>query len=233
MFPGNQYRERKMAVAMRAGPLRGTQAVEAGGAATESMGGVATIVLTILALCGVLPRVLTSIGGIVFGIAFMVEGAAIAARQTGIMSQASGATDSVETGSGASVELMGGLAAIVLGILALVGVVPAILLSALVVVGGVALILSAGTVQRLNELHASLSSPDAGPQAQSVANLAASNASSGQFLAGIAAAVLGILGLVGIYPIILSAVGLLVLGAAITFSGTALAGRLLKIFKRE
>ena len=224
-----------MAVAMSAGSLRRTQAVEAGGAATESMGGVAAIILTILALSGVMPRVLTSVGGIVFGIAFMVEGAAIAARQSSILAQTTGTTtDPLELGGGVTVELMGGLAALVLGVLSLIGVFPGILLAALVTTGGVALILSAGTVQRLNELQASLANPEASPQAQSVTGMAVSNAASGQFLAGIAAAVLGIVGLVGVgNPITLSAIGLLILGAAITFSGTALASRMLKLFRRE
>ena len=51
------------------------------------MGGVAVIVLAILALLGVVPRILTPIAGIVFGIAFMVEGAAIAARQSTLIQQ--------------------------------------------------------------------------------------------------------------------------------------------------
>jgi hypothetical protein len=62
--------------------------------------------------------------------------------------------------------------------------------------------------------------------------MAVFSASSGQFLAGIAVVVLGILGLVRAgNPVILSAVGILVLGAAITFSGTALATRLLQLFR--
>jgi hypothetical protein len=53
-----------------------------------------------------------------------------------------------------------------------------------------------------------------------------------QFLAGVAVVVLGIVGLVRAGdPFILSAVGLLILGAAITLSGTALASRMLKLFR--
>jgi hypothetical protein len=222
-----------MAITTNAGALRGTYAVEAGGAATESMGGIAAIVLTILALVGVLPRVLTSIAGIVFGVAFMVEGAAIAARQSGILAQAgAGAAERPELGGGVTVELMGGLATLVLSVLALIGVVPGILLPALTTVGGAALILSAGAVQRLNEIQASIASPEATAPVQSVTRMAVFSASSGQFLAGIGVVVLGILGLVRAgNPVILSAVGILVLGAAITFSGTALATRLLQLFR--
>src|SRR5262249_14281887 len=150
-------REANMAVAIRAGPFRGTQAGEAGGAATESMGGGAALVPDILALTGGVPPGLTSIRGIVVGETLLVEGAAIAARQSNILAQAAGTTtEPVEIGGGVTVELMGGLAAVILGVLALIGIFPAEMLAALVLTGGAALILSAGTVQRLNELQASL-----------------------------------------------------------------------------
>jgi hypothetical protein len=223
-----------MAITTNAGALRGTYAVEAGGAATESMGGIAAIVLTILALVGVLPRVLTSIAGIVFGVAFMVEGAAIAARQTNLLNQAAGTrAGDLELGGGVTIELMGGLATLVLGILSLIGIAPGIMLAALTTTGGAALILSAGVVQRLNELQASLVNPEASASVRSVTRMAVFSAASGQFLAGVAVIVLGILGLVRVgNPVILSAVGILVLGAAITLSGTALASRLLQLFRR-
>ena len=116
-----------MAVAMNAGALKGAYAVEAGGAATESMGGVAVIVLTILSLLGVVPRILTPVAGIVFGIAFMVEGAAIAARQATIIEQTEkthACRAPIEVGGGVTIELTVGAAAIVLGVLALIGIVP-------------------------------------------------------------------------------------------------------------
>ena len=102
-------------------------------------------------------------------------------------------------------------------------------MSALTTTAGAGLILSAGSVQRLNELHVSLTNPNFTPQRASVAHLATSSAAGVQFLAGVAVTVLGILGLTrtGI-PLIMSSVGLLVLGCAITLSGTALASRMLK-----
>jgi hypothetical protein len=220
-----------MAVAMNAGVLKGAQAVEAGGAATESMGGVAVIVLSILALLGVATRVLTPIAGIVFGIAFMVEGAAIAARQATLIGQTERAgVQELEVGGGVTIELTIGAAAIVLGVLALIGIVPGILMSALTTAAGAGLILSAGSVQRLNEFQASLAGPELAAQRASVARIATSSAAGVQFLAGVAVTVLGILGLTrtGV-PMIMSAVGLLVLGCAITLSGTALASRMQRL----
>jgi hypothetical protein len=211
---------------------RRTYAVEAGGAATESMGGVAVVVLAILALAGVMRGVLTDISGIVFGAAFIVEGAALAARHTAIMERVGeGRMEQLEMGGGMSVELVAGVAAIALGILSLIGLVPTILMPALVITGGAALILSAGAVERLNDIRADAFS--VGPTARAVARGAVSSAAAGQVLAGLGAVALGILALVGVGdPAILTIVGMLVLGAAITLSGTALSGKMLSLFRR-
>jgi hypothetical protein len=220
-----------MAVAMNAGALRGAYAVEAGGAATESMGGVAVIVLTILSLLGVVPRILTPVAGIVFGIAFMVEGAAIAARQATLIEQTEKTSiQELEIGGGVTIELTIGAAAIVLGVLALIGIVPGVLMSSLTTAAGAGLILSAGSVQRLNEVQAHLVEPNLTPQRASVARVATSSAAGVQFLAGVAVTILGILGLTRTgLPLVMSSVGLLVLGCAITLSGTALASRMLRL----
>lgn len=211
---------------------RRTYAVEAGGAATESMGGVAVIVLAILALAGVLRPVLTDIAGIVFGAAFIVEGAALAARHTAVMDQiGESRLDQVEMGGGMTVELVAGLAAIALGILSLVGLVPGVLMPALVITGGAALVLSAGAVQRINDIRAEAFGFS--PTARAVTRTAVSSAAAGQVLAGLGAGALGVLALVGVGdPAILTTVGLLVLGSAITLSGTALSGKMLALFRR-
>lgn len=226
-----------MAVAMNAGAFRGAHAVEAGGAATESTGGVAVIVLAILALVGVIPRILNPVAGIVFGVAFMIEGAALAARQASLLegvSSTTGATgtQNLEAGSSVTIELAVGAAAIVLGILSLIGIVPGILMSALVTTAGAGLILSAGWKQRLSEVQANLATSETAAQDASVSRIATGSAAGAQFLAGIAVTVLGIIGLTGAgVPMIMSSVGLLVLGCAITLSGTALASRMLRLMQ--
>lgn len=223
-----------MAVAMNAGAFRGAHAVEAGGAATESTGGVAVIVLAILSLVGVIPRILTPVAGIVFGVAFMIEGAALAARQASLIegtTDAAGAQN-LQVGGGVTIELAVGAAAIVLGVLSLVGVVPGILMPALTTAAGAGLILSSGWKQRLSEVQTDLASTEAAAQEASVSRIATGSAAGAQFLAGIAVTVLGIIGLTGAgIPMIMSAVGLLVLGCAITLSGTALASRMLRLMQ--
>ncbi|MGH6956154.1 MAG: hypothetical protein ACREEW_05760 [Caulobacteraceae bacterium] len=193
------------------------RAVGAGGGATESMGGIAVVVLAILALVGVIPRVLSPVAGIVFGVAFIVEGAANAARQattTGV---------EMEFGGGVTVELVAGLSAIVLGILALIGVHIPILMSALVIVGGAGLVLSAGLVNRS-------SMPGAGMAQASVT----SSAAAAHLLVGIAAIVLGILALTNAgASVALFTVGLLVLGGSLMLSGTAMSTAMLRLFQRS
>lgn len=220
-----------MATVLSGESQRRTYAVEAGGAATESMGGVAVIALAIIALAGVLRPVLTDIAGIVFGAAFIIEGAAVAARHSAVMDQTvDSRMDQLEMGGGVSVELVAGIAAITLGILSLVGVVPGVLMPALVIIGGAGLILSAGAVQRLNDMRSE--ALGVGHTERMVARTAVSSAAAGQVLAGLGAVTLGILALVGVGDAqILTTVGMLVLGAAITLSGTALSGKMLNLFR--
>ncbi|HUZ12340.1 MAG TPA: hypothetical protein VMU93_05780, partial [Caulobacteraceae bacterium] len=110
---------------------RRSRTVSASGGATESMGGVAVVVLAILSLVDVVPRVLLPIAGIVFGVAFMVEGAAVAARQSAIGEEGAGFSASSIT-----IELFAGLATLILGILALIGIAIPVLMAALVITGG-------------------------------------------------------------------------------------------------
>jgi hypothetical protein len=190
----------------------------AGGGATESMGGVAVVVLAILSLVGVAPRFLLPISGIVFGLAFMVEGAALAARQASTQVQGDALASSSVT-----LELFAGLAALVLGVLALIGIAIPVLMAALVITGGGAFVLSAASV-----------APTATEAGRGVmVTTAASGVTASHILAGVAAVVLGILALTnpGV-SLILSSAALLVLGAALTLSGTAVTTAMLQLFER-
>jgi len=196
---------------------RRSRTVSASGGATESMGGVAVVVLAILSLVDVVPRVLLPIAGIVFGVAFMVEGAAVAARQNALGEEGAGFSASSIT-----IELFAGLAALVLGILALIGIAIPVLMAALVITGGGALIMSTGAVT------ASTETATRGV----VVTTAVSSAAGSHLIAGIAGVVLGILALT--HPTlsgVLSSVALIVLGAALTFSGSAVSTMMLRLFQ--
>lgn len=217
--------------------------VEASGAAVEAIGGIGVIVLSILALGGVAPNFLAAIAGIIFGVAIFAHGTAVAAEYSKLLSQvAEDRTGSLELGGGMTSEFLSGIAIIVLGILSLIGKSPTILMPALIIVAGVALALSAGAIQRLNDLRIeATASSDFGRR---VAKAAVSGAAGAQLLAGVATIVLGILAFAfgpqaatavqaGTAQHPLTLVGLLVVGSAITLSGSLLTGRLMRLLNHR
>jgi hypothetical protein len=103
---------------------------------------------------------------------------------------------------------------IVLGILALLGVVPLTLLATSVLVYGAAFLLSA-----------SWTSPATIPATGYQAGEAPFLGSSGHLLVGLSAAVLGILAIIGQAPLTLTLVGLLCLGTGAFFSGSSVGTR--------
>lgn len=214
--------------------------VETGGSLVEAVGGFGVIVLTILGIAGLSPQFLASIAGIVFGVALFAEGAAIAAEYSGLYARLTGgAIGAAGIGGGMTIEIMAGVASVVLGILAIAGQAPMVLLPALVIAAGAALFLAAWSIQRLNSLKIEASgTPEI---AQHVARSAVSGAAGAQLLAGLAAAVLGILALVTTGGaamatsgpgMTLTLIGLLVLGFSTMMSGATLAGRFLQLNTR-
>jgi hypothetical protein len=202
----------------------------AGGATLKTFGGIAVAILAILALIGLIPAVLVAIGGIVFGAAILLEGLSITSQYNQLAHQiAIDRSERVEVGGSGGVELLVGLAAIALGILSLLGVAAPVLIPALIIAGGVGLILSAGSLQRLNDLNLSLFvDSDLGRR---IGRNSMMGGEVAQVLGGLGAVVLGILSLVIIAPTAaegfgtLPQVGLLVLGVASAISGAALAGK--------
>ncbi|WP_438020402.1 hypothetical protein WMF18_15585 [Sorangium sp. So ce315] len=201
-----------------------------GGSLAEVACGAATVVLAILALTGTLQGYLVPIATIVLGVALLAHGSAVATRLRDISAGtgAAGWDTRPELGSGAGAELIGGAAGVVLGILALVGIAPAVLLPVAVIVFGGALLLGGGVTADLGALDA----PGAHERLGDVSRQASVAASGLQTLVGAGAVVLGILALVGIDPVVLTLVGLLVLGSAVVLSGTTVSGRMAAILRR-
>jgi hypothetical protein len=112
-----------------------------GGSGAELLGGLAGGILGLLALLSISPMVLLSVASIVFGAALLL-GSVSTARLSSIASSSAGhpiARESIETAAGAQVIV--GLAAIALGILAVIGITPMILvLVALLSLGAAAVI---------------------------------------------------------------------------------------------
>lgn len=204
--------------------------IESSGSLIEAAGGIAVIVLTIIGLARGSEGFMTSIATIVLGVALLAEGGVIAAQFSRLLGAATGGTiGAMELGGGMTAEVLTGGGAIVLGILGLVDLHPMVLLPAAVIAIGGSLVLTAGAVERLSHLRVQATGlPE---MAQKVAQAAVSGAVGTQVLAGIGAIVLGILALVSAnHAVTLTLVGLLVLGSAVALSGTALAGRLMRMF---
>jgi hypothetical protein len=158
----------------------------------EAIAAVAVIALAIVGLAGVFSETLAAIATIVLGAGILVEG--------GFFASASATVEErrlAESGSYLSADFLGGIAAVVLGILALLGIYSSTLLAIAVLVLGAAFLLSSGAAFDFG----------------------------GHALGGLAAVVLGILAVVGLDRPALILVALLVLGAMRLFSGAAIGSR--------
>jgi len=207
--------------------------IETTGSVVEAAAGIAVVVLAIIGLAHAGSSFLGGIAAIVLGAALLAQGGAVAAEYTKLLSVITGGTlGAIELGGGMTVEVLAGGSTVVLGILALLGFVPDILISAGVIAVGASLILAAGGLQRLNTLK--VQAAGLSELAQKVAEGAVACAITAQVLCGGAAIVLGILALtITAYAPTLILVGLLVLGATVSLSGTALTGRLVRLFNSK
>lgn len=211
-------------------PPQRTRAAAAFLASAESIGGGVAVVLGILALVGALPTFLLAIATIALGGVLLFEGGAIASRYARLLRAASAAS-SAELGGGMGVEMLGGMAGIVLGILALLHIYPTVLCAIAVVIFGGTWLLSTSATARLDQLeghYRGWSNAD-----KEIAREASQAAFAVKALIGVCAVILGILALIDVHPFVLSVVGVLMLGGAVLLSGAALSGKILSIINRE
>ncbi len=195
-----------------------------GGSFAEGLAGVAAVALTIIALANVHPEILVGIAVIAIGAAFILEGGSIAERFSDLLKE-SGGTQAVggDVGVGLTAEMIGGVAGIVLGILALLNLAPMTLLPITAIVYGVTLISSSGILRRLSNLE--LECTQAHELARDVTRQAVIAAAGVQNLLGIAAVVLGILGLMS-NTLTISLVAILCIGVASLVNSVALTSRM-------
>jgi hypothetical protein len=199
------------------------------GGLADAIGGVATIVLAIIALSGVSQPMLGAVATIVFGAALLIQGGTMLTEYTKLIFPP-GAVDPAEEvmgGSGLSALFLVGAGGIVLGVLALLNIAPQTLVAAAIIAFGGAMILSSNSVWHLYRAKQALQRLGA-MRTHSVGETLAGEMASGsaalQCLAGLAAIVLGILAVTGTNPMVLSLVGLLVLGATVLLTGSTLSG---------
>lgn len=208
------------------------EAVTGTGSIAEAVGGAAAIVLAIVGLAGGLPSFLAAIAVIAMGCALVFQGGALATRSSRLLTQATNDRWAAqELGGGLSAELFGGLCGIVLGILALVQVYPAVLLPIAVIVFGGTVLLACGTMSGLNNLTVERYW-GRNHYARRVAGELVSTATTVQALGGLAAIVLGIIGLAGAYPVTLALVAVLTLGSTLLLSSASISGRMMSMISR-
>ncbi|MGD9541379.1 hypothetical protein [Methylocystis sp.] len=210
------------------------------GGLIDAIGGVATIVLVICGLVGILPPMMVAIATIVFGVALLIQGGAMLSDYAQVVfpGGARGATAEQMGGNSLALVFLVGAGGIVLGVLSLLGISAAILSPIAVIGFGTALLLSSNAVWRLYVLRrASVAMEATVTQSQHVgAEMLASEMASGsagiQALAGLAAIVLGILALAGhSADLTLNLVALLALGATLVLTGSTLSATVLSFMR--
>lgn len=197
------------------------------GGLADAVGGIATIVLAIVALAGVHPVIILSVAVIVFGATLLIQGGTLVSEYERAMFPVgdAGVLSPEQFGvAGLSTLFLVGVAGIVLGILALLGIAAETLTAISVIAFGVSLLLSSSSVSHLFRLQTT-SRPDA-PRSggERLAGEMATGSASIQVLGGLAAIVLGVLAVAGINQNILLLSALIVLGGAVILSGSALTG---------
>lgn len=210
------------------------------GGVMDAMGGIATAVLAIIGLAGYRPELLAGVATIVFGAALLIQGGTLLSEYSQVYSPGGAlqtASDAMG-GDGLAAMFPVGIAGIVLGILALIGVASYALTSISVIAFGAALMLSAQSVRRLYRMQAELRRGAIG--AYSIREFLAGEMAAGsagiQFVAGLAALVLGIIAVVMAATVrseLLTLVGLLVVGLTNIISGSALSGLVLSFMRTE
>jgi hypothetical protein len=203
-----------------------------GGSLAEGIASGAAIVLTLVALSGIAPEMLLSVAVIVMGAAFLLEGGAISIRFSKLLAETSTSRfDEAELGVGVTSEFLGGVAGIILGILSLLRIAPMVLVPAAVIVYASTLMMSSGMTMRLNALE--LEGAGETTRFRKIAHEAMTAAAGVEFLLGLAAAILGIIAVVGVYGTVLSLVALLAIGVSGFVTGTAVTARMVSLMRRH
>lgn len=196
------------------------------GGFADALGGIATVVLAVIALSGIKPDILLPIATIVFGAALLIQGGAMLSEFAQI--EATPETNVASSGGGLSALFLFGVAGIVLGVLALLGVHAAVLTAVAVIAFGGALTVSSSAVwQLLTSRSMATRFQSRGSVVRVVASEIAAGSSGLQAMTGLAVLVLGILAVSGAMTVDLTLIALLVAGAAIILTGSTLSGTMI------
>jgi hypothetical protein len=210
--------------------LSSTEAPAYGGLA-DAIGGIATAVLAIVALTGFASTTMAAIATVVFGAALLIQGGTILSEYAHLVFPAEQPLER-SGGGGLSALFLVGVAGIVLGVLALLGIATTPLTAIATIAFGGALVMSSNSVRQLYLLQAATQKTSASHSGSKLlAGTMASGSAGVQVLAGLAAIVLGILSIAGTSAVHLIPVALLVLGVTIILTGSTLSGLVLSLMR--
>ncbi len=192
----------------------------------ETVAGAAALILAILGLLGLLPRTFAAVGAIVLGAGLLISGATLSRRYSSLVPSEAIPRARHEIVGALGMQAIAGIAAIVLGILALLKLDPLPLLGITVLILGAALLGVGGATARLSRSARRLrGEPSRLGEGEGLYAAAWWEAEI-----GIGVVVLGILALTGHAPMTLTLIALLSVGAAMLVSGSLLTARLFGYF---
>lgn len=209
-----------------------TLEVAGAGATTGAIGAAAAVVLAIIGLSGALSTAMMSVATIVLGAAMLLDAGAVGARYYRLARETWAGEDRaarLELGGGISAGSFAGIAGIVLGILALLGLAPVTLCSVALIVFGAGMLLGSAAKNRLASLSTGVYGMS--EKTRAVIDEALTVSAGSEVLVGVGAVVLGILALLGIDSATLVLVGFLGVGAALLLSGSAFGARMFGIMR--
>lgn len=206
---------------------RETAEVVAGGSTVEAAAGVAALVLGSLGLAGVVPLSLAAIASIAAGAGLLSEGLAVMTRHWDLRPEASGRSRELRLGM--ALEVLGGIAGITLGIIALAGASPWSLLGVAALVFGASLMAGAGEAAAVERSPVEVGPEAVRPSGRRGHEHAAKAAAGPQMLVGIGSLTLGALALSGIATHALILIAFLSVGVATLLAGSVVTSRFLPI----
>ncbi len=190
----------------------------------ETVGGLALIVLGILALAGLYPALLNSIAAVVAGVAVVFMSLALSREFTTALSASGRGFVSTESG-GMGAGTIAGIAGIVLGILSILDVARPTLIAVALIVFGAAVFLDFIMMAQTYALRTA--STATSQESARFSMPAAAGSEMAGVLFAVALVVLGILALIGTRSELLIAVAFLSFGGYMFLKGTSMMGHML------
>jgi hypothetical protein len=203
------------------------------GGLIDAIGGIAVAVLAIIGLTGFDAERMAGIATIVLGAALLIQGGTILSEYAQVYQAAAAAPVADRVGGdGLAAMFVVGAGGLVLGVLALLGLVAVDMTAIAVIAYGSALVLSSTAVRQLHLLQAqSLQMVSSHSGHELLAGQMASGSAGIQLLTGLTATVLGILAVAGHDPVVLTLAALLVLGVTVLLTGSALSSLVLSFVR--